>query len=234
MDLRLGEGDTDTFRCGQRRAVVPAGKELQHHHHPQDRYRQVQDEIHEREIGARADHDVGRVADQCRRAADVGRHHHGEQVGRRPDPCEARHLDRHGRDEDDGGDVVREGGDGSRKPRDQGLDEPGPAPRALQETPHGPGKDPRRLEHPDHRHHRREEQEDVQVERLLGTLEGDQLVRRQVGDEPQQGDCAEYHQHPMGLLHGQQDEHPDDDDRDEPLRGGVGGGAEDFAFGEDH
>ena len=36
---------------------------------------------------------LGGSTDQCRGAADIGSHHHGEQVGRRPDPCEARHLD---------------------------------------------------------------------------------------------------------------------------------------------
>ncbi|HWZ09479.1 MAG TPA: hypothetical protein VNW48_00135 [Xanthobacteraceae bacterium] len=80
---------------------------LQDHHHERRR-RDVDDEAVEIETGLRADHDVGRIADQRRGAADVGGEHLGEQkrIGFKVELLGD--DERHRHDQKNGADVVEE------------------------------------------------------------------------------------------------------------------------------
>ena len=81
-----------------------------HHDEADDRRRRVDhDEVREREARGRADHDVGRVADEGRRAADVGGHDLGEEERRGVKVEQTTDRDRHGADEQDRRHVVEQG-----------------------------------------------------------------------------------------------------------------------------
>jgi hypothetical protein len=72
----------------------------------------VDQEVDEAKAGSAADDDVGWVADQRRRTADVGGQDQGDEVRRRWQPQSAADRECHRGDEQDAGDVVQDGGDG--------------------------------------------------------------------------------------------------------------------------
>ena len=82
--------------------------------HDQDDRGQMDDEGVEGEAGGRADQDIGRIADQGRRAADIGAQHLAEEEG------EGRQLELIGDDEGDRRDqqhrrhIVQSGGERRR------------------------------------------------------------------------------------------------------------------------
>ena len=84
----------------------------QHDHH---RRPQIGDEIHEPELGAGGDDEVRRIADQGRRAADVGSQGLHDEKGDGVDLELVGDEERHRGKEQDGGDVVQQGGEDRRK-----------------------------------------------------------------------------------------------------------------------
>ena len=175
--------------------------------------------VHEGQAGARvgADQHVGRIADQGGGAADIGRHHHGQEEGRAVDPEPPRHLRRHRIGEDHGRDVVEDGRQHAGEPDDQPRGAARIAARALEQPVDRPGEDVGGLEHADQRHHGEQQQDDVEVDRLLGGLERDQLERREVRDQPDQRHGADRDQHAVHAVGGQQGEHADQDRRHDTL-----------------
>ena len=200
------------------RIVAPAVPD-QDHHHEGAGHRQVVDEVHEAEAGPwiGPDQDVGRVADQGRRAADVGRHHHGQKEGGPVDPEPPRHLRGHRVGEDHGGDVVEDRRQHAGEPQDQPRRPAGIAARALEQAVDRPGKDVGGLEHADQRHHGEQQQDDVEVDGLLGRFERDQPERREIGDQPDQRDGTDRDHDTMNAVERQQGEHRHEDDCDDNL-----------------
>ena len=180
------------------------------------------------EAGARigADQHVGRIADQRGGAADVGRHHHGQEEGRAVDLEPPRHLRRHRIGEDHGGDVVQDRRQHAGEPDDEPRRPAGIAARALEQAVDRPGEDVGGLEHADQRHHREQQQDDVEIDRLLRRLERDQPEGREVGDQPDDGDGADRDQHAMHAVGREQGEDADQDRRDDALAQRVARGVE--------
>jgi hypothetical protein len=148
--------------------------------------RHVDEEIVEAEAGAAADDDVGRVTDEGRRPADVGREDLGDQVGLRRDvePVADHDGDR-GHQHDDR-DVVqqrgRDGGDGH-----QHHHQPvGPPAGALGGPDREEVEQAGLLDDADDDHHTEQQEDDVPVDALVRGEE-DLRARRQAKDDHQPG-----------------------------------------------
>ncbi len=91
-----------------------------------------------------------------------------------------------------------------------------------QHLPDHPFEDAGGLEHPDDCHHRGQQQDHIEVEGPLGGLEADEMVGRQIGDEPEHRHCGEDHQDAVGLLQSEQHEHPHQHQGDDALGDRIG------------
>ena len=87
-------------------------QEVEHHEHDGQNHahdrRVDDDEVEERVASGRADHDVRRIADEGRRAADVRRHDFNHEERNRVHLEQLANGKRHGADEQHRGDVVEE------------------------------------------------------------------------------------------------------------------------------
>jgi hypothetical protein len=191
----------------------------QPHHHEGAGHGEVIDEVHEGEAGARVgpDQHVGRIADQGRRAADVGGHHHGQEEGGAVDAKAPRNLGRHRVGEDHRRDVVEHRRQHAGEPDDEDRAAARIAARTLEQPVGQPGKDVGGLEHADQRHHGEQQQDDVEVDRPLRRLERDEAIGREIGDQPDQRHGADRHQDTVQAIGRQQGEHADQDGGDDAL-----------------
>ena len=103
--------------------------EQREHHGEREQRRRgvVEDEVDEGVARRRADHDVGRVADEGRRAADVGGHDLGEEERQGVEVEQAADRDRHGTDEQDRRHVVEQGREHRGQADEEHHHEPGVA-----------------------------------------------------------------------------------------------------------
>ena len=88
-------------------------------------------EVREAEARLGADHDIRRVADEGRRAADIRGENLREQERHRVDAQNARNRNRHRADEQDGRDVIEEGAEHGGQDHEQQHDLPRAALRDL-------------------------------------------------------------------------------------------------------
>ena len=133
----------------------------QQHHH--DR-RQVDDELVEPEARAAADDDVGRVADQRGRAADVAGHHLGQEERHRVEREPLAQQERHRGDQEHGRDVVEQGG-GDGGDDDEEHHHPERSRLRPLRRPDGQELEDARLpEDADDHHHPEEQEDDVPVD----------------------------------------------------------------------
>ena len=147
-----------------------------------DRRRIVGDEVGEGVTRGRADHDVGRVADERCRAADVRCQDLRHEERHRVYVEQAAHGDGHGTDEQHGGNVVQEGGQHSREQHEQHHDGPRVALR------HARALDGQKLEHARLLHHGHEQHHAEQhAERVEVDVPDSRFERHDVQDEQQHG-----------------------------------------------
>jgi hypothetical protein len=114
----------------------------------------------------RADHDVGRITDQGRRASDVGGHHlhEHERHDREPEQPRQLHADRH--DEQDRRQVVEKGREDARHEGEQDDQPEGTPAGEARNLQRQIGEDPSRLREPDDDHHPDQWPERRPVDRL--------------------------------------------------------------------
>ena len=164
-------------------------EQREHHGEREQRRRSVvEDEVDEGVARRRADHDVGRVADQRRRAADVGGHDLGEEERHRVDVEQAAHRDGHGADEQDRRHVVEQGREQRGQADEEHHDVPGVALREPRALDGEVLEDARELHHGDEEHHAQKDAERVEVDVAHGLVEGydmddEQDHRADDGDE---------------------------------------------------
>ena len=139
----------------------------------------VEDEVDERVARRRADHDVGRVADERRRAADVGGHDLGEEERHRVDVEQAAHRDGHRPDEQDRRHVVEQGREHRGQADEQHHDVPGVALREARALDGEVLEDAREPHHGDEEHHAQEHAERVEVDVLHSRVEADHVEDEQ-------------------------------------------------------
>ncbi len=175
-----------------------------------DGRRVIHDEVGERVARGRADHDVRRVADKRRRAADVRRHDLGEEVRHRVDLEQTAHGDGHRADQKHRGHVVQKRRKHSGEQDEQHHDGPWVAlrrPRALDgEVLEHAGL----LDHGDEQHHAEQHAERVEVD-----VRDRDVERHDMQDEQEHcahdGDERAVHL----LAHDDDHGHHEDDDGDD-------------------
>jgi hypothetical protein len=146
------------------------------------RGRVVGNEVEEGEPRLRADHDVGWVADQRGRAADVARHDLGDEVGHRIDFEQLAYHERHRADEQHRGDVVEEGGQDGRDQDEGHHDPPGVAVGLLGRRDGRVLEETRFLDHRHEQHHAEQDADRVEVDVADAGVEGDDA-----GDDENEG-----------------------------------------------
>ena len=162
-------------------AICSRGPEpqVQHARHDEERHDrdrgEVDQELDEAQPGRAGDHDVRRVADQRRGAADVRRddldHHQWQRVDveRVREQERDRHHQQHRRE------VVQERAQQRRRPGEREHDEQRTAARELAGADRQVGVDAGRLGQPDDQHHPRQQPERVEVDRADRLLLADRL-----------------------------------------------------------
>ena len=169
--------------------------------------RVVHDEVGERVARGRADHDVGRVADERRRAADVRRHDFGEEVRHRVDVEQAAHGDGHRADQKNGGHVVQERRKNSGEQDEQNHDGPWVALRRPRAFDGEKFEHAGLLDHGDEQHHAQKHAERVEVD-----MRDRDIERHDVQDE--QEHCAHDGDERAVHLLGHDDDHGHHEDCD--------------------
>ncbi len=150
-------------------------------------------EVVEADVGRRADHDIGRIADQCRDAAGIGKQRRREEIGNRRDLLGLSDQDDQRAENDDGGDVVQQQGQHRDGGAEQGQHEEKVA-LAHDGDLVGHPLEPARRDHDGHDgHHGGQEEDHVPVDRLdgfLGVVEPVYLAHDDHGDGPGRSDLG--------------------------------------------
>ena len=158
---------------------LPAEQQVEQTEHRGEREQRrrgvVEDEVDERVARRRADHDVGRVADESGRAADVGGHDLGEEERHRVDVEQAAHRDGHGADEQDRRHVVEKCREQRGQADEEHHDVPGVALREARALDGEVLEDAREPHHGDEEHHAQKHAERVEVDVAHGLVEGDDV-----------------------------------------------------------
>ncbi len=182
-------------------------------------------EIVEGQAGGGTDHDVGRVADQGRRAADVGGEDHREQIGIRLDLefLGDQQGDRH--DQQHGGDVVQERRGHRRDQRDHHQNAPGVGVDLLGRPDRQKLEDAGLAGDGDDQHHADQQADGVEVDAanggfLIEDAEHDHQSRRQQRDDGAV-DLLGHHHH-VGERE-QDGRHPHRVQAEQDRRGGFAG-----------
>ena len=144
--------------------------------------REVDDEVQERQVGRAGYEDVRRVADERRRAADVGHDDLDDHQWNRVDVERVREQERDRDDKQNGGEVVEKGREHGGRHRERYDDRERSATRQLSSANRQPVVDTGCLGEPDHEHHPGQKPDRVEVDRrdrvLLVDRLGEQHQRR--------------------------------------------------------